>query len=456
VKSPRILATLLIAGALVSATALPAAAVTFVPIVPVAPDAGYPQISVDPATGNSLMVWQDVIDGTVYGQIVDSELAVVLPAVAISEDASQVAEEDSPPFAAWNSEDQTWLVVWDNDTQIWGRVFDATGPLGAASLISDHAIENVAATFTDIEQVEAAYSTTSNFYLVGFKARSEPQDCQEIFGILVTAAGSTFTTGASVLSSDAPGEDVPTAGCDVVANNGLGLDWAPTTNEWFVTWYSGNDDREVGRFIGVGFLVPAHASAVLDLGENASGGAGSVIYDPGNDQFLVAWYNQAVGGDELRGVYVLTDETVGASFGISDTSRDVRRPRLAYDAATATFLVVAHSPGSQGLSEVRLWELLAGSTTTVTTPQLVSLAAYSTRPVAAVANGCSIVIWQDLVPGAGEGDPDLNSVLGRSTCGTALLPATGSDSIALLGVAGGILALGAAAFALSRRRQSAV
>jgi LPXTG-motif cell wall-anchored protein len=456
VKTPRVLVTLLLAGALAGTTALPAAAaIDFNPIVPVAPDGGYPQISVDPATGNGLVVWQGQDnDSVIYGQIVNPELGVVLPPVAISTDGAQV--EFSQPYAAWNEDESNWLVVWDNDTEVWGRVFDASGPIGSPTLLADHWVDDATVTFDDIEQVEAAWNPTGQAYLVGFKAESLPSGCQEIFGVLVDEDGVSYSAqGAAVLSSDDPGPDGDAEDCELEADNGLGLDFAPTTNDWLVTWYSEFDDVEVGRFINVSFLVPGHASSVLEFGPNTGGGAGSVRYDPVNDQFLVAWHTETPGQTELRGVWVQTDYTVGSSFAISDDTRQVRRPRLDYDASTGNFNVVAHA-GGEGAADVYLWELPAGSTTLIANPQLVSTAgAASTRPVVASYNACVMVLWQERVEG-GEAEDDVYTVLGRSTC--ASLPATGGDAsstMLLLGGAGIALALGLAATGFVRSRKTA-
>lgn len=448
-KTPRILATIALAGVLAIATALPAAAADFNPPVTVADDGGFQQISVDPATGNTLVVWQgQENDSVIYGQIVNPELGVVLPPVAISTDPDQVAY--SQPYPAWNAEEGNWIVVWDNDEEIWGRVFSTAGPVGTPTLLADHWVDDATVTFEDIEQVEAAWNPTANAYLVGFKAESLPSQCQEIFGVLVDEDAVSYSAaGAAVLSSDDPGPDGDAEECELEADNGIGLDFDPVTNEWLVAWYSQFDNITAGRFINVSFLVPGHASAVLNFGPNNSGGAGSVRYDPVNDQFLVGWYT----GSTLRGVWVQSDHTVGVSFPISDGSQQVRRPRLDYDAATANFSVVAHAQLSSSFADVYLWTLPAGSTTTVTNPQLVSATGLSSsRPAVGSYDGCVIVLWQ-VVTDVSEG-PDTSTVLGRSTCAT--LPATGASDnlLPLLGGAGLALLLGIGATVLVRRRQA--
>ncbi len=437
---PRVLATLLLAGALAGATALPAAAVDFNPVVPVSSDGLFPNISVDPATGNGLVVWVGD-DDIVYGQIVDEDLAVVLPAVAISTAASQI-DGNSPPFAAWNNEDSNWLVSWDNDSVVRGRVFDASGPIGSVGILADHWIDDALSVFSDIEQVEAAWNPTANAYLVGFKGTVA--GCQLIFGVLVDEDGLSYSaTGATILSSDDP-----PAECDAEVDNGVGLDFAPTTNDWFVTWYS-QDGNEEGRFINVSFLVPGNASAVLTLGTNTGRASGSVRYDPINDQFLVAWLTGSAPESELRGVWVLVDHTVGSTFPITDGTRDLRRPRLDYDAATGNFLVVAHAQGlDNDLADVYLWELPAGSMTTVTNPQLVSeVGLISQRPTVGSYLGCVMVLWQNTPE-----DEGITSVLGRSSCAT--LPATGADAtgpVLLVGSSALLLGFAALVFARSRR-----
>ncbi len=437
----------MLGGALVLATALPAAAVDLDPIVPVAPDGQFPQSSIDPATGNALVVWQSTVDDSIWGQIVSTDLSVVLPAVQITDSSEEV--DWSQPFAAWNSDAGNWLVVWDNDAEVWAATFGSSGVLTGPAIVAD-SIDGVgSSSFDDIEQTEAAWSTTSDVYLVGFKAESVTSGCQELFGVLVDATGVSLSADAAAPISSASSEGA----CDLEADNGLGLAWAPSTNQWLVDWYDEFEDLTMGRFIEAGATLPEPASDAFELGPNEGGGAGSVAYDSINNQFLVAWYHDSDSGPELRGAYVLANQTVGGSFPISDTERDVRRPRVALDTSTGMFYVVAHANAEVG-SQVWLWELPAGSTTLVANPQLIGdQPDDSERPAIASANGCTIVVWQHSVSDGEEGE--FETVQGRSTCIPAALAATGSDSSVLIGAGLLALLLGTAALIAARRQRIA-
>jgi hypothetical protein len=368
------------------------------PITTLATAGSFAQTSSDPATGNSLVVY---VDGkAVWGVVVDSSMNVVRAPELIS--ATSPAASYSPPFAQWNPTANNWLVGWDNDSVVYGRLFSATtGALGTVAVLADHTANNVAATFNDIEQVEISYSPVSHDYLVGFKARSNPSGCQEIFGVLVDASGTALSNSASVLSSDIPGPD-DGVNCDPTTDNGLGIGYAASSNRWFVGWYDDTDKVVSGRTVGVGSSVPSLLSAVTEFGTTDSGGAPSIGYDPTTHNFVAAWSTNG----QLEVNYVSDVGVVASPTGsfISDPA-SYTRPRLAYDPSIGAFRVVAHN---KDIHTVWQFTVPSGSTSIVT-PTLLNDAVPAvggTRASVTVVGLCTVVVWSS----------DDSSIAGRSSC----------------------------------------
>lgn len=439
------LAAAVATAALVLLPALPAAALELSPIVTL--DVGTtPSISTDPTTGTSLIAYLQDEDepATVKGVIVDAELNVLVGPFALNDAEEQV--EFSQPFAEWNPDAGNWLVGWDNDQSIFGRVVDpATGPVGAVTLLAAYAENDPTLDFDDIEQVELAWGGSANGYLVGFKANT-PAGCQEIYGVLADAAGEPQQAWATVLSSEAPGQDEAGEGCEAGANDGLGLDYG--INSWLVAWKNTNTGQATARLIGVSGDEPERLTTPVALGP-INIGAPTVLWDAASSRFLSTWG----GAGQIRANFVSEVGTADAAdyFVVDDDTRDFRRARVAYDSSTSSFVYVAHDSTD---STVWSWELAVtatsgpGTGTTLSAPEVPSV-----RPAIAAGNGCVIVVWDASVI---VEEDDISVIQARSNCANPVpapgLANTGLDVTAPL-VAGGILlAAGLAAFGISRRR----
>jgi hypothetical protein len=453
VKLRTVLAVGITAIALTLAGALPASAA---PMVKSFGDGGFPQISTDPTTGTSLIVYQQT-SSAVFGVIVDKTLNVVRAPFLLSDSASEV--QFSQPYAAWDPVTKSWLVAWDNDVAIYGRVVSAaTGPQGtAAVLLSDHTQGDATQIFADIEQVEVSYSTSAHEFLAAFKARSTPSNCEEIFGVLVSPNGQPKNVSATTLSSAKPGNDDGTPGCDVDADNGLGLDYSTAAHVWFLGWYDKFNDLSVGRTVKVSGINPVSASTVTSLGANNAGGAPSITYDPVRHRFLALWWTDS--GSIVAEANYASDAGVaiaGDAFAISTGSPTLQRPRAAYDPKTGNFVVMAHG----GANPTHVYEqVLSPTSSSAGTFAAVDL---GQRPSVAVTNtGCVLSVWQ--VPGASASGTSISAT--ATTCPAASVTTpTSTPGLALTGVSatpalglGGlllILGLGALSIAAIARRRS--
>jgi hypothetical protein len=324
-------------------------------------------------------------------------------------------------------------------------------------LLSDHTQSDPTQTFNDIEQTEVSYSASAQEFLVGFKASSEPQECQEIFGVLVDATGQPKDSSASTLSSAIPGNDDGTPGCDVTADNGLGLDYSTSAHTWFVGWYDEQNDLTVGRTVTVSGNDPVGASATTTFGDNNSEGAPSIVYDPVRHRFLALWWTTTGAGTVTMANYA-TDAGVAdpaAAFALTTGTPALQRPWAAYDPAADNFVVMAHSKGVTP----QVWQQVLSPTNS--SPITFAAIAPGQRPSVAVsAAGCVLSVWQD--PSITPSDSVID---GTATCpadpAAPTLPETGVSpapglSLAAALVVLGLGALSIAAAAARRRRRTRV
>jgi hypothetical protein len=418
-------------------------------------DGGFPQISTDPASGTSLIVYQQA-ESAIYGVIVDKSMNVLMSPFLVSDDSSEVGF--SQPYAEWDADTHSWLVAWDNDADIFGRIVsEASGPQGAAAVVlASYTQDDPTQTFNDIEQTEVSYSASAQEFLVGFKAKSEPQNCQEIFGVLVDATGQPKDVSASTLSSAKPGNDDGTTGCDITADNGLGLAYSSSANVWFVGWYDEQNDLTVGRTVTASGNDPVGASATTTFGDNNSGGAPSVVYDPVRDRFLALWWT-TTGGVTVTMANYASDAGVAnpaTAFALTTGTPVLQRPRAAYDPATDTFVVTGHNNSAPN----QVWQQVLSPTSSA--PIAFAAVAPGQRPsIATSAAGCVFSVWQTSTVGTPTG----TSVNGTATCPldpAATLPETGVNPAPGLSLSAAFVVLGLGALSIAaaarRRRRPAV
>jgi hypothetical protein len=448
VKTRNILIAAVAALALTVVGALPASAAATIQSFG---EGGYPQISADPATGTSLIVYEQN-ESAIYGVIVDKSMNVVVSPFLLSDDPSEVAF--SQPYAGWDANTHSWLVAWDNDSDIYGRIVsEASGPQGAAAVVlASYTQGDPTQTFSDIEQTEVSYSASAQEFLVGFKASSDPQGCQEVFGVLVDATGQPKDSSASTLSSAIPGNDDGTPGCDVTADNGLGLDYSTSAHAWFVGWYDEQNDLTVGRTVTVSGNDPVGASATTTFGDNNSGGAPSIVYDPVRDRFLALWWT-TTGTMTVTMANYATDAGVAdpaTAFALTTGVPALKRATAAYDPATDTFVVMVHNNNLP----TQVWQQELSPTSS--SPIAFAAVAPGQRPsITASAAGCVLSVWQTT-----SASPTGTDVNGTAACPVApasvTLPETGVSPAPGLSLAAAFVVLGIGALSIAsaaRRRR---
>ncbi|MFN8121538.1 MAG: choice-of-anchor C family protein [Thermoleophilia bacterium] len=139
------------------------------------------------------------------------------------------------PNVAYNSQDDEYLVVWTgtvgatDEHEVYGRLADRNGKwLGSQFRISHVGTDGD--TLRDAANPSVAYDPTNDRYLVVWQGDYQADGADEIYGVLVSAAGATV--GSEVRLSDMGGTDSSTlydASWPDVAYN-------PVNSEFLVVW----------------------------------------------------------------------------------------------------------------------------------------------------------------------------------------------------------------------------
>jgi hypothetical protein len=223
------------------------------------------------------------------------------------------ARDATNPAVAYNTDQNEVLVVWqedrlanDDEFEIWGR---RQSPGSSEHIGSQFRISNVGADVAadpsaarDGTNPAVAYNTDEHEYLVTWEGDGLPTDDEvEIFGQRVNADGTE--EGSDFRISNVGATDDPTfdaADSDVVYN--------PTVGEYLVTWegeslgvdlqseISAQRISSAGTEVGSDFPI----SAADATRPGASARTPAVVYNPGADQYLVAWSENSLPSAETE------------------------------------------------------------------------------------------------------------------------------------------------------------
>lgn len=153
---------------------------------------------------------------------------------------------------AWNSTDNTYMVVWvgddgqggliDNENEVWNRIVNANGTLGAQTRTSNIGVDGDTtfgpATFNQPPGI--AYSPVDNQFLVTWTSDQPPTDGEfETFGRRVSAAGSPVAAAFQISQAGPPGNT------DFDASDSVAT-YDADSNSFLVAWHG--DDAVDNKF----------------------------------------------------------------------------------------------------------------------------------------------------------------------------------------------------------------
>ena len=273
------------------------------------------------------------------------------------------------PAVAYNSQDDSFLVVWsgddetDGDFEIWGQLVDAEtmNQIGTDFRISTTG--NEGETNRSAESPDVAYNPTTNEFLVVWQADALTDNRYEVFGRTVngsTGATPGFQFRYSVMEPD--GNDNFDAKSPAVAYNS-------TWNEFAVVWWGDttadsliDNENEIWaiRIHGGGGVVVGSQIRISDMGDIGDDDYDArypdIAFNPSTNQYLVVWESDEIAtgfqDDDyeiwgqcltytLAEVYI-NDRLLSDMGSPTEHWADAERPAVTYNADTHDYLVVWH------------------------------------------------------------------------------------------------------------------
>ncbi len=288
----------------------------------------YPDVAYDTYNQRYLVVWYDMTEVDVEGQLLNSDGSAWDAAFNVSEGTS--LDVRAYPSAVYHPYRDEYLVVYQGgapgDYEVYGRRVDATGAVGA----TEYGVSTAADDQTDPD-VSVDPSNGGHFLIVWEDGRSGTVD--EIWGTLmyyswVLGPEFAISTGTTV------GQYNPT----VAFNPDAGADGA-----WLVVFQRDESgDSQIGGWLvssdgdpaGTGFYICDDSEDQLYP---------DVAYSAYGDQWLVVWEDHRAGGVnyDIYGQRVsATGSLVGPVRTIYNPSEEQSYPAVASNSGTDGFLIV--------------------------------------------------------------------------------------------------------------------
>ena len=341
-----------------------------------------PDVAYDTTNQRYLVVWYDVTEVDVEGQLLNSDGSAFGAAINIAEGTpSDIRGFPSVAFHPFNDE---YLVAYVGgpygDYNIYGRRVTAAGIVGA----TEYAISTAAADDQTVPDVSVDPSATGSFLIVWQDERSGKD---EIWGTLMYSAW--FLSPERLIMSWV---DMPVREPAAAFNPAAGV-----AGEWLVVFQRdawGDNQITAQRVTAAG--IPAGVVLVCDDDEDQM--HPQVAYNAyGNDQWLVVWEdNRAdVTNHDVYGRRVdVNASTLGDTFIISNPPDNQLAPAVASSSTNQGYLVVFSDARTIDVLGQRVLTsgLLVGPALTVSAPvgdQQQAVVAYNSQ------DGEYLVVWQD-------------------------------------------------------------
>jgi hypothetical protein len=305
------------------------------------------------ATGQNgyLVAWQDERDQAttgwnIYGQLLTASSTPTGSLIAIS----TATDIQSSPAAAYNSQQDEYLVVWKdnragNNPDIYGQVINSSGSLVGSGF-------GLSVTNGQHEP-DVAYNPDQNTYLAVWQdERSSGAD--DIYGQVISANGSLV--GSSFAIAAVTGNQFDPAVAYYAASQTYLVAWWDKRNGQYDIY--GQIISTTGVLSGSNFAIANPSGTGNDQSYPAisvrpwsASGQGT----PG--EFLVLWEDERNGGHDIYGQRVspagalldetdtITDETSSTNnFSINISSDNSERPAVTYNPAALTYLAAWNNP----------------------------------------------------------------------------------------------------------------
>ncbi len=341
---------------------------------------GYPDVAYDTVNQRYLVVWYDLTESDVEGQVLNSNGSAFGAVFNVAEGTPSDARRY--PAVAFHPHLGEYLVVYEggasSNWNVYGRRVSAAGFPGA----TEYAVCTQTGNQTDPD-VSVDPSTTGDFLIVWEDGRTATD---QIYGCLVY---STWFLGS----------EFPIASLsDPVYNPAVAFNPAAgAAGEWLVVYQRdvSGDDQIRGRRVtaagaptGDGFVICDDAGDQLypDVAYNASG----------SNQWLAVWqdYRAGVTSDVYGRRVDVNGSTLGATFVIANPSNVQSLPAVASSSTANGYLVVWDDSRTEDICGQRV--LTTGSPTG---PLLTVSAPLSQQRQSAIAYNSTdtefLVVWQD-------------------------------------------------------------
>ncbi|MCK6630235.1 MAG: PKD domain-containing protein [Anaerolineae bacterium] len=292
------------------------------------------------ATGQNgyLAAWRDARNEAtsgldIYGHLLTPSGVPTGSLIALS----TAANTQSNPVAAYNSQQDNYLVVWDDNRagnyDIYGQVVNSNGSLGNSFNLSVSSTQDFP---------EVAYNPDQNTYLVVWED-NRASSSEDIYGQVISADGALAGSSFAIASASSNQYD------PVVA-------YDPASRTYLVTWWdkrSGTYDI-YGQIISTtGVLSGSNFAIATPSGTNNDQELPAIAVRSGSE-FLVLWQDRRnntssrdLYGQRVSAAGVLLDEpdTTGVdetdptlNFPFETSSDYTERPALTYSSATGVYL----------------------------------------------------------------------------------------------------------------------
>ncbi len=337
----------------------------------------YPDVAYDTTNQRYLVVWYDLSEVDVEGQILNSDGSAFGSALNIAE--GDPGDMRGYPAVAFHPQLGEYLVVYHGgaagNLNIYGKRVGAAGSVGA----TEYGVSTAAGDQTDPD-VSVDPSTGGDFLIVWEDGRVATD---QIYGCLMY---STWFLGAEFVISTHATE----------ARTDPAVAFSPDADEWLVVFERdvAGDSQIVGQRVTSAGAATGNNFGICGDAEDQTDPA--LAYDTHSNQFLVAWRDYRNGATtDIYGRRVdASGSTVGSTFAVSAAPGTQVDPAVAASPASPGYLVAFTDFATVDISgqQISTDGALLGPRLTVSTPvddQEQPAMAYNSQDTE------FLVVWQD-------------------------------------------------------------
>lgn len=335
---------------------------------------------------------------------------------------NQTSYGGSAPEVAYNSTNNTYLVVWYgddnitplvvNEAEIFGQRLDADGnQIGTddfriSSMGSDSENDPLIRKEYDAKFPALTYNATNNEFLVVWYGDDVVNEDIEIWGQRINA-----NTGAEIGVDFQISTINPNSATHV--NDDPSVTWNSDNNQYLVTWHAGNFDTKVYEIIGQRVSATGTLTGNNFTISDSDGTAreAAVAYNSNDNEYLVIWASNEGSSEYRNGQRISTTGTaIGNNFLISTNGEDAigyldtHVAAIIYDPTKNEFSIVWSGDASSNNYQIYNNFVIGGTSTTTGSALRISTAGgnATSPPSPAVALNSSSQQYLAVWTGNGE------------------------------------------------------